>query len=105
MVSTLSDIGNLGEHGLDISSELERGRGHIVGVHIKDTLPGQPRRVPFGQGVVPFTEAFRKLAEMNFAGPILLEMWNDDSPNSLRIAREARDWVVDRMVQANLIAS
>ena len=99
------DIGNLGEHGLDISSELERGRGHIVGVHIKDTLPGQPRRVPFGQGVVPFTEAFRKLAEMNFAGPILLEMWNDDSPNSLRIAREARDWVVDRMVQANLIAS
>jgi L-ribulose-5-phosphate 3-epimerase len=98
------DIGNLGEHGLDISSELEHGRGHIVGVHVKDTLPGQPRRVPFGQGVVPFTEAFRKLAEMKFAGPLLLEMWNDDSPDSLRLVKEARDWVVDRMVQANLLA-
>ena len=98
------DIGNLGEHGLDVSSELERGRGHIVGVHVKDTRPGEPRRVPFGHGVVPFVEAFRKLAEMKFAGPILLEMWNDDSPDSLRIAKEAREWVVDRMVQANLIA-
>jgi L-ribulose-5-phosphate 3-epimerase len=96
------DIGNLGEHGLDISSELERGRGHIVGIHVKDTRPGQPRRVPFGEGVVPFTEAFRKLAEMNFSGPVLLEMWNDDSPDCLRIAKEARIWVLDRMVQANL---
>jgi L-ribulose-5-phosphate 3-epimerase len=98
------DIGNLGEHGLDVSSELERGRGHIVGVHVKDTRPGEPRRVPFGEGVVPFVEAFRKLAEMNFAGPVLLEMWNDDSPDSLRLAKEAREWVWDRMVQANLIA-
>lgn len=97
------DIGNLAEHGLDICTELERGRGHFVGVHVKDTRPGEPRRVPFGQGIVPFVDAFRKLAEMRFAGPVMLEMWNDDSPDSMRIVKEARVWIVDRMVQANLI--
>jgi L-ribulose-5-phosphate 3-epimerase len=98
------DIGNLGEHGLDVVTELEVGRGHIVGVHLKDTRPGEPRRVPFGDGVVPFVEAFRKLADMKFAGPVLLEMWNDNSPDSMRTVKEAREWVIDRMVQADLIS-
>lgn len=99
------DIGNLGEHGLDVCAELERGRGHIVGVHVKDTRPGEPRRVPFGQGVVPFGDAFRKLAEMQFTGPVMLEMWNDNSPDSLRIIQQARKWIVDRMAQANLVST
>ena len=98
------DIGNLSEHGLDVCAELELGRGHMVGVHVKDTLPGEPRRVPFGQGTVPFVEAFRKLAEMNFVGPVLLEMWNDDSPDSLRIVKESRQWVMARMQEGGFIS-
>ena len=97
------DIGNLGEHGLDVCAELERGRGHFVGVHVKDTRPGEPRRVPFGQGVVPFVPACRKLAEMNFSGPVMLEMWNDDSPDSMHIVKDARVWVLNRMAEAGLI--
>ncbi len=96
------DIGNLGEHGLDVCLELERGRRHIIGVHVKDTRPGEPRRVPFGKGVVPFVEAFRKLADMKFTGPIMLEMWNDDSPDALNIIRTAREWVFARMTEAQL---
>ena len=98
------DIGNLAEHELSVSDELERARGHIVGLHVKDTIPGEPRRVPFGQGVTPFTAAFRKLAEMNFNGPVLLEMWNDDAPDSLKIVEEARCWVEARMVEGGLVA-
>jgi L-ribulose-5-phosphate 3-epimerase len=97
------DIGNLAEHGLDVCAELELARGHIVGVHVKDTRPGEPRRVPFGKGTVPFVEAFRKLAEMNFSGPILMEMWNDDSPDSMQIVQQSREWIVDRMLEAGLI--
>ncbi len=97
------DIGNLAEHELSISDELELARGHIVGLHVKDTIPGEPRRVPFGEGVTPFAAAFRKLAEMNFNGPVLLEMWNDDAPDSLKIVEEARVWVEDRMVEGGLI--
>ena len=98
------DIGNLGEHALDVVAELERGRGHMVGVHVKDTRPGEPRRVPFGKGVVPFLDAFKKLAEMKFVGPVMLEMWNDDSPDAMRIVEDAREWVLERMVEANLIS-
>jgi len=98
------DIGNLAEHGLDVCAELELARGHIVGIHVKDTRPGEPRRVPFGEGTVPFVEAFRKLAEMSFIGPVLLEMWNDDSPEAMEIVRQSREWVVDRMVEAGMIS-
>ena len=99
------DIGNLAEHELSVSDELELARGHIVGLHVKDTIPGEPRRVPFGEGVTPFVAAFRKLAEMNFNGPVLLEMWNDDSPDSLKIVEEARLWVEERMVEGGLITA
>ena len=98
------DIGNLSEHGLDVCAELELARGHLVGVHVKDTRPGEPRRVPFGAGTVPFVAAFQKLAEMNFIGPILLEMWNYDSPDSLRIVQESRQWVMARMQEGGLIS-
>jgi L-ribulose-5-phosphate 3-epimerase len=99
------DIGNLSEHGLDVCAELEHAWGHIVGVHVKDTRPGEPRRVPFGEGVVPFAKAFKKLAEMQFAGPIMLEMWNDDSSDSLRIIQTSRDWVIGRMLEGSLISA
>ena len=97
------DIGNLAEHGLDVCAELELAQGHLVGVHVKDTRPGEPRRVPFGAGVVPFVEAFRTLAEMNFSGPVLMEMWNDDTPDSIQIVQQSREWVVERMIEAGLI--
>lgn len=99
------DIGNLAEHGLDVCAELELAQGHIVGVHVKDTRPGEPRRVPFGHGVVPFAQAFAKLATMGFSGPILLEMWNDDSPEAMQIVADSRNWVFARMLEAGLAAS
>jgi L-ribulose-5-phosphate 3-epimerase UlaE len=74
----------------------------MAGIHVKDTRPGEPRRVPFGQGVVPFVQAFQKLAEMNFAAPIVLEMWNDNSPDSMRVVERAREWVSSRMAEGNL---
>ena len=77
------DIGNLAAHGFDVGEELEIGHGHIVGIHVKDSRPGEPRRVPFGEGVVPFVAAFHKLADLGFRGPVLIEMWNDNRPDSM----------------------
>ncbi len=95
------DIGNLALHGFDVCQELEVGRGHYVGMHVKDTRPGEPRRVPFGAGTTPFVDAFATLLRMNFAGPILIEMWNDDSPNSLQIVSDIREWVLSRLEAAD----
>jgi L-ribulose-5-phosphate 3-epimerase len=91
------DIGNLNAFQHDILEELEVGAGHIVGVHVKDTLPGQFRRVTFGEGTVPFVAAFRKLWEVSFVGPIMLEMWVEDADDPLQILSEARRWIQGRL--------
>ena len=97
------DIGNLAAHGFDIGEELDSGNGHIVGVHVKDSRPGEPRRVPFGEGVVPFVEAFRKLADLGFRGPVLIEMWNDNRSDTMDLIVAARQWVVGKMWEGGLI--
>ena len=99
------DIGNIAAHGYDLREELSRGNGHIVGVHVKDSRPGEPRRVPFGDGVVPFVDAFRKLAELGFNGPVMIEMWNDNRPDSMQLIAEARQWILDRMEEGGLVDS
>ena len=97
------DIGNLAAHGFDVAAELEIGRSNLVGIHVKDSRPGEPRRVPFGEGVVPFVAAFRKLADLGYAGPVLIEMWNDNRPDSLDLIAAARGWVVERMREGGLL--
>ncbi|MCG8572846.1 MAG: L-ribulose-5-phosphate 3-epimerase [Spirochaetes bacterium] len=97
------DIGNLAEHNLDVCAELELGKNHIVAVHAKDTRPGEPRRVSFGEGTVPFKAAFKKLREMEFQGPIVLEMWNDDSPDSVQRVEKSREWIYQHLLDSKLI--
>ncbi len=91
------DIGNLTEQGLNVSEELEIGKGHIVAVHVKDVKKGEVRRIPFGEGLVDFVTAFKKLKTMNFRGPVLIEMWNDDSPESTRIVSKSLEFVKEKM--------
>ncbi len=55
------DIGNLTNaaklYGTDVLEDLRLGRGHIVAMHLKETVPGVFREVPFGQGHVDFESA------------------------------------------------
>ncbi|MDX1412754.1 MAG: L-ribulose-5-phosphate 3-epimerase [Candidatus Promineifilaceae bacterium] len=92
-----ADIGNLAHAGLDIVSQLEIGRGHIAAVHVKDTLPGQLRYVPPGEGVVPFEQSFAALASMEFQGPVTLELWTESLPNAIELVTEARSWLQTMM--------
>ena len=96
------DIGNISEQGLDVAEQLKLGDGHIIAVHVKDVKKGQVRRIPFGEGIVDFDRAFSTLAEMKFAGPVLIEMWNDDSPDSLAIVNKSLDFVKQKMKKNGL---
>jgi len=96
------DVGNLIERGRDPLRELDLARGRMVALHVKDTRPGEPRRVPYGEGQVPFVAAFERLAAADYAGPVLIEMWNDDAPDSVERLAQARAWVVERMVEGGL---
>ena len=87
------DVGNFAVHRLDVLAELALVSGSAVGLHLKDARPGEPRRVPFGQGAVPFDLVFAALGRSAYEGPLTLEMWNDEPANALANAAEALRWV------------
>jgi L-ribulose-5-phosphate 3-epimerase len=97
------DLGNLSANGLEIGSELRAGQGHIVGVHLKDTRPGEFRKVAFGDGVVPFAEAFRVLKEIDYRGPFLIEMWNQGWPDAHTTLLESRSFVIEAMAEGGFL--
>jgi len=92
-----ADIGNLAYAGYNVTEELELGKDHIAAVHVKDTLPGQVRYVPPGEGVVPFVDSFFKLAEIGFQGPIVLELWTEEEPDAIAQVAHAYGWIREKM--------
>jgi predicted hexulose-6-phosphate isomerase len=98
------DIGNMTAAGYSPLEQLPLTEGHLVGVHVKDTRPGELRGVPLGQGIVPFQETFRLLACMGFHGPLVMEMWahldpTGDPVGSVTRARAILDrWISEAWV-------
>lgn len=95
------DLGNLTQWSEDPCKELDKGGNHIVGVHLKDTLPGKFKCVTFGKGTVNFEACFDKLKEMDYKGPFLIEMWanNDEDlsyEDSVVLIREAKSHLSQR---------
>ncbi|MEW6932241.1 L-ribulose-5-phosphate 3-epimerase [Trueperella pyogenes] len=96
------DIGNIAEHGGDATIELAAGEGHMVALHVKDVLPGQPRRIPLGEGCADLPAAFQELARQKWSGRIMLEMWNDNAPDSMKKCIAAREYLERLLEQANI---
>lgn len=63
------DIGNTTNAAMDSQSDvledLELGKGNIVSVHLKETLPGKYREIPYGTGHVNFEETIKKIWKLN----------------------------------------
>jgi len=99
------DVGNLSANGLDAAAELSAAKGHLAGIHLKDTRPGEFRRVAFGSGTVPFVEIFRTVNEIGYDGNSLFKMWNNGHANAGSTIRHARKWILDRMTEAEVKAT
>jgi L-ribulose-5-phosphate 3-epimerase len=93
--SVYPDMGNLVAAGYDPVSQLQLAKNHLVGVHVKDALPGMVRGVPFESGIVPFHDVFKALQQMGFRGPLAVEMWadRDAGGNPFPAAVRARELV------------
>jgi len=104
------DLGNLTAWGNDLTRELTAGIHHIVGVHVKETLPVGPsfpgafRDIPFGEGTVDFVHCFKTLHELGYAGPFLVEMWTEKAADPLKEIAKARQWVGERLRQGGYSA-
>jgi len=86
------DIGNVANaaltYGTDPFHDLESGRGHIAAVHLKETVPGKFREIPFGTGHVDFQKNIQIAADMG-VGLFVGEFWyvgNDDWREQLAFA-------------------
>lgn len=97
------DIGNLTAWGNDVKNEFIKGKSKISAVHLKDTLavtenfPGKFKEVPFGEGCVDFIEFFKLLKEIDYNGPLLIEMWTEKSEDPLKEIEKAKKWIEDKM--------
>lgn len=72
------DCGNLKNasllYGNDIYQDLYRGIGHIAAIHLKESLPGKYREVPFGKGHVNFEKVIDTSWYMGIRR-FVTEMW------------------------------
>ena len=62
------DLGNLTnaavKYGHDVLDDIRTGRGHLVAMHLKETVPGVYRDMMFGEGHVAFAPAIAQALEM-----------------------------------------
>ena len=96
------DAANLLVEGFDPLAELEAGRGHLVGLHIRDALPGTSYNLPWGSGTLDFVAVLRTLQKINFHAPVLIEYWYIDEVDYLERAARARKFLIDKIAQAGL---
>ncbi len=62
------DMGNLAAAGYSPPDEIRLTKDKLLGIHVKDAAPKVIRGIPFGEGIVPFRETFRALADIDFGG-------------------------------------
>ena len=97
------DSGNLTNaavsSGGSVTVDLQSGRGHIVAMHLKETVPGVFREVPFLTGHVDFPGVIKTAWDLGIRRYVT-EMWyvgNDDTwADDVRFARRSMSELLDQ---------
>lgn len=81
------------------SEDLQTGKGHLVAVHLKETVPGKYREIPFGTGHVDFqavADTAFALGVRRFVG----EFWYKEGTDWAAIQKEANDFLREYLDKA-----
>lgn len=99
------DLGNMTnaavQYQTDVLEDLELGRGNITSLHLKETLPGRYREVPYGTGHVDFEAAIAKAWEMGIRRYVT-EFWYlgaDNWKEDLHFAYNMMSGLLDRQIK------
>ena len=94
------DLGNITNaalaSGASVEHDLMCGRGHLVALHLKESLPGIFREVPYGSGHVDFDTAFRTARDLGI-GLYLAEFWDTGRDDWRDQIRHAHDFLRSRL--------
>lgn len=78
------DIGNMTNaaktYGTDVFTDLRKGRGHLVAMHLKETIPGHFREIPYGEGHVDFEQSIHTAWELGIR-KFVTEFWYIGNPD------------------------
>lgn len=96
------DIGNLKNasllYGKSVNDDLKTGEGHLFASHLKETIPGHYREIPFGTGHTDFVENLECLKELgvrSFVG----EFWDVGSDTWLEDVKFANQFLREKLDQ------
>lgn len=97
------DIGNLKNasllYSIPVNNDIRVGQGHIFATHLKETVPGKYREIPFGTGHTEYIENLQLLKAIGvrmFVGEfwyIGSETWKQDLKDASAFLRERLDSV------------
>ena len=94
------DIGNLKNasllYGVDVDEDLMCGKGHIFASHLKETVPGKYREIPFGTGHTEFVKNIKTLKRLGvrmFVG----EFWYVNSEDWEDVVKNAGVFLRDKL--------
>jgi L-ribulose-5-phosphate 3-epimerase len=96
------DIGNItnaaSSYKADVLEDLYIGKGHLVAMHLKETVPGKFREIPYGEGHVNFEEAVEAAWQLGVR-KYVAEFWYTGNPiwkEDLAFAHEMLSNILDR---------
>lgn len=99
------DIGNLTNAAVmyqsDVLEDMELGRGNITSLHLKETVPGKFREVPYGTGHVDFEAAIAKAWSLGVRRYVT-EFWytgNENWKEDLSFAINMMSKILDRQTE------
>ena len=94
------DIGNLKNasllYGVDVNEDILTGKGHIFASHLKETVPGKYREIPYGTGHTEFVKNIKTLKRLGvrmFVG----EFWYVNNKDWKDVIFEANTFLRDKL--------
>jgi predicted hexulose-6-phosphate isomerase len=90
------DLGNITNaaclYGHAITNDMQSGRGHLAAMHLKETVPGKYREIPFGTGHVDFTGAIKTARNMGVR-LFVAEFWHNTETDWLQQLTFANEFI------------
>lgn len=74
------------------TEDLEKGAGHLVAAHLKETAPQKFRDIPYGAGHVNFEEIINKCWELGVR-KYTLEFWCSENVNWEQVIKDAKKFM------------
>ena len=96
------DIGNISNATKDVIGDIKKGRGHIAAAHLKETVPGKFREIPYGTGQVNFPIIIAQLYSQGVRRYVA-EFWHCREKNWKEILKNNHKFLTEQFVKAETL--